>query len=145
MLARRELSTAQLRERLERKGAFEAPEIEHTLGRLQREGALNDRRTAVVHARHSAEIKLHGRLRATRELQRRGISRGLAAEAVAEVYDELDEGTVLERALARRLTGRIETRAELGRLYRYLIRQGFEGAAVMAALTACASADARLR
>ena len=135
MLARRELSTTQVRDRLERKG-FNLEQIASALRRLRHEGALDDRRTAVAYAHTSAHIKMHGRIRTTRELQRLGISPSLSKTAVVEVYDEVDERGLLERALARRLKGRIETRAELGRLYRYLIRQGFDGSKVMSALTA---------
>ena len=135
MLARRELSTTQVRDRLERK-RFDRAEIESALQRLRRGGALDDHRTAVAYAHSSAHIKMHGRIRTTRELHGLGISRTLSEAAIVEVYDELDECVLLERALARRLKGGIETRAQLGRLYRYLIRQGFDGSAVMSALTA---------
>ena len=51
------------------------------------------------------------------------------------MYGEFDEQVVLERALARRLRGEIQSRAELQRLYQYLLRQGFEASAAMATLT----------
>ena len=135
MLARRELSTAQVRERLRRKG-LTREEIEPALRRLRREGTLDDRRTALAYARHAATVSLRGRRRTLRELERLGLGSAQARAAVDEVFGDLDEHALLERALARRLRGRIRDRAELGRLYQYLIRQGFEGDMAMAALNA---------
>ena len=134
MLVRRELSTAQVSERL-RRLAFEPEQIEPALRRLVRDGALDDHRTAVTYAHRAAHVKMQGRRRAARELQGRGIDQRLAEAAVVQVYGELDEQVVLERALARRLRGEIHSRAELRRLYQYLLRQGFEASAAMATLT----------
>ena len=138
MLARRELSTAQVSERL-RRVAFEPEQIEPVLRRLVREGALDDHRTAVIYAHRAAHVKMQGRRRTARELKGFGIDRKQAEAAVVQVYGELDEQVVLERALARRLRGEIHSRTELRRLYHYLLRQGFESNAAMATLTARAA------
>ena len=142
MLACRELCTAQVKDRLHRKG-FSDTQIEPVVRQLRREGALNDHRTAVAYAHSAAHVKMRGRRRAVRELQGFGISREQSEAAVAHVYGELDERVVLERALARRLQGRVETRAEFHRLYHYLLRQGFDGHMVMTALTARTEPTAR--
>ena len=132
MLSRRELSTAQVRERLARKG-FDPDAVEGALARLREVRALDDARTAQALA-HRSHVRMHGRLRAVRELEGRGIDRGLAVRAVDAAYREVDEGELIARALARRLRGPIETPAALRRLYHYLVRQGFDGAAARAAL-----------
>ena len=134
MLARRELSTAQVRERLQRL-RFEPAQIEPALQRLVRDGALDDPRTAATYAHRAAHVKMQGQRRAARELRALGIDHKLAEAAVGQVYGEFDEQVVLERALARRLRGEIQSRAELRRLYQYLLRQGFEASAAMATLT----------
>ena len=141
MLARRELSSAQVRERLGRKGLAPA-DIERAIRRLRREGALDDRRTAVTYARQAALVKLRGPSRAVAELEARGIGKSDARAVVAEVFGELDEQMVLDRALARRLTGRVQDRAQFRRLYQYLIRQGFDGGLAAATLRARAKATA---
>ena len=141
LLARRELSTAQVRERLARKG-FGDDAIEAALARLQRVGALDDLRTARALAHRSANVRLHGRRRAVQELRSRGIERSLALKAVEATYRELDEHDLLERALARRLHGQIDSPAALRRLYQYLVRQGFDGAAAQAALRSHAAPQA---
>ena len=133
MLARHELSTAQVRQRLERKG-FGPDEVAGALRRLQRAGALDDERTAQALARRSAHVRLQGRLRALREIEGRGISRDLARRAVDAVYGELDEQELLERVLVRRLQGPLDSRAAMRRLYQQLIRQGFDAAAALSAV-----------
>ena len=142
MLSRRELSTAQVSERLARKG-FDRDAVEAALGRLRQVGALDDSRTAQALAHRSAQVRMHGRLRAVRELEARGIGRSLALSAVDAAYGEVDEDELIERALARRLRGPIETPAALRRLYHYLIRQGFDGAAARAALEPHTAPQAR--
>ena len=142
MLARRELSTAKLREKLQQKG-FSPSEVEAGVARLEATGALDDRRTAAALATRSAHVKLHGKFRAVRELQSHGIGRDLARQVVDEVYADVDEPTLLERALDKRVAGSIETPAELRRLYQYLVRHGFESAAARAAVMARATPSAR--
>ena len=133
MLARGELSTAQVRERLARKG-FDDAAIDAAVDKLRSVGALDDARAAQALARRAAHIRGHGRRRAIREIEGRGIGRELARQAVDTVYGELDEPALLERAVARAARGAPTDRAAQRRLYQRLIRQGFDGAAVVAAL-----------
>lgn len=138
MLARRELSEAQLRERLARR-QHETAAIEQAVTRLRDAGALDDRRVAVAIARTEAHIRSRGRTRALHRLHAAGIDDKLAEEAVAEVFGALDERALLERALERRLrgpSGRILDAAHFRRLYQQLVRQGFSPSAVMATLKA---------
>ena len=133
MLARGELSAAQLRQRLERKG-FGPDQITDALDRLRHSGALDEERTAQALARRSAHVRMHGRLRALREIEGRGIGRDLALRAVDAVYGELDEQDLLEQVLSRRLHGPLDSRAALRRVYQHLIRRGFDAAAALSAL-----------
>lgn len=127
-----------------RRRGFDRDAIEAAVDRLQREGALDDSRTARVHARRAARVTHRGPLRAEREIAALGIAPEVAHAAVAEAYAEHGVQTVLERALARRLpegaavTGRIH----FGKLYRYLVRQGFEPGMVTATLRNRAAASA---
>ncbi|HEY5618446.1 MAG TPA: regulatory protein RecX [Vicinamibacterales bacterium] len=134
MLARRELSEAQLRVRLERR-QFEPDDIEPAIARLRGEGALDDRRTALACARTEAHVKRHGRLRVLRQLEALGIARGLAKAAVAEVFADIDEDSLLAQTLERRLRQAASLdQAAVRRVQRYLLAQGFEAARVTAAL-----------
>jgi regulatory protein len=136
MLGRRELSTAQLRDRLARKG-FDAPAVTHAVTRLRDERALDDRRTAAAVARTAAGVKRHGPQRIRRTLEAMGIDRDLARQTVDEAFGEEGADARLLLALARRWhesRGRIPDRATFQRLYAALIRQGFAADRVMAAL-----------
>ena len=136
LLARRELSEVQLRRRLARR-KFDDEEIDGAIARLRREGALDDRRTAIACARTEANVKRHGRLRAVRAVEALGIARPLARAAVAEAFADLDEEALLAQAIDRRLrrsAGDAPTPAAVRRLHRYLLAQGFEAGRVTAAI-----------
>ena len=144
MLSRRELSEAQIRERLRRK-EFEPETIEAAVTRLREVRAIDDRRVATSAARTEANIRSRGRGYVLRRLQSIGIGPELAKEAVDEVFGALDETALLERALARRMRGRnarVQDQAQFRRLLNQLVRQGFPPSAVIAALKARARRDA---
>jgi regulatory protein len=132
MLARRELSEAQLRLRLARR-AFTAGDIDAAIERLRAERSLDDRRVALACARTEVGLRRRGRVRVLRHIESLGIARDIARAAVAEVFSELDEGALLEQALERRLRGAsLEDTATARRIHRYLIRQGFDPSRVTA-------------
>jgi regulatory protein len=135
LLARRELSEAQVRARLVRR-EFETAEIDAAVARLHEERALDDRRTALACARTEAHVKRHGRLRALRTVEALGIDRELARVAVAEVFGEIDEDALIAHALDRRLRhgAAIEEAAVARRVHRYLLAQGFDAGRVHAAI-----------
>jgi regulatory protein len=135
MLGRRELSEAQVRQRLARRD--HAPEaIDAAVARLREERALDDVRAAEAIARTQTSIKRRGKLRVRRQIEQAGIQPSTAARAVDAVFAALDPDALLEASLAKRLHGRrqIADEAELRRLHRYLIGQGFEPDRVMEAL-----------
>ena len=135
MLARRELTVEGVRSRL-RDREYSDTEISAAVDRLLETGALDDARVALAYARTAAAVKGRGRLRVVRELHAMGVARQTAAEAVAEVFGDLDERTMIARALQKKLRGRTKLRdqGERARLYQFLMRQGFSTAAVAAAL-----------
>ncbi len=135
MLARRELSEAQIRQRLaRRKHAVE--DINAAVVRLREERAIDDARVAEAIARTQVSIKKRGKLRVRRQIEQAGILPATANRAIDEVFGALDQDVLLESSLAKRLRGReqIADDAEFRRLYRYLIGQGFEPDRVMAIL-----------
>jgi regulatory protein len=135
LLGRREVSVAECRARLRERDHPEA-EIEPAIAHLMETGALDDRRVALAFARTSANVKGRGRLRIQRELQIKGISHEVAAEALAEVFGDADERALVSKALQRKLRGRtrLSDPSEYARLYQFLMRQGFTPAAVIAEL-----------
>ncbi len=138
MLARRELCEMQVRDRLARRE--HSPEaIDGAVARLRSTGALDDRRVALSRARSEARVKSRGRSRILRALEALGIAPEVAAAAVDEVFQAVDEAELLERALTRRLRGpapSIRDPAHFRRLHQQLVRQGFQPSAVVAALKA---------
>ena len=137
LLARRELSEVQLRQRLLRREHDETA-VDDAIVQLKSERALDDTRVAGAMARHEILTKKHGRLRAQRQLEAAGIAATAAREALDEVFAGLEGDEILEAALAKRLRGgqSIEDDAEFRRVYRFLMGQGFEPGKVMAALRA---------
>jgi SOS response regulatory protein OraA/RecX len=137
MLAGRELSVEGVRARLEDRG-YAPGDIARAIERLLDTGALDDRRVARAFARTAATVKHRGRLRVMRELLQMGIASEVAAEALGEVYGELDERAMIDAALRRKLRGRgrLADPLEYARIYQFLMRQGFSPAGVAAALRA---------
>jgi regulatory protein len=135
LLARRELSVEGLRARLLDRN-FSADDVQRAIDMLLENRSLDDGRVARAYARTAVTVKGRGRLRVQRELAAMGIARDVAAEALGEVFGETNERTLIARALQKKLRGRtrISGPPEFGRLYQYLMRQGFSPAAVTEAL-----------
>jgi regulatory protein len=137
MLARRELSEKQVRQRLARK-QHDADEIDSAIARLLDEKALDDSRVAAAIARTETLLRKRGKMRVRMQIERAGIAKETAKRAVDEVFGAIDDGALLQSSLTKRLRGgdTIEDDREFQRLYRYLIAQGFESDQVMQALRA---------
>jgi regulatory protein len=135
LLARRELSVEAVRARLEHRG-YSPDDIAEALARLLESGALDDRRVARAYARTAVTVKGRGRLRVNQELLQMGIRKDIAAEALGEVYGELDERALIADAIRKRLRGRPapKDQGEQVRLYQFLMRQGFSPSGVSTAL-----------
>jgi regulatory protein len=135
MLARRELSESQVRQRLARR-EYEPDAIDAAIERLKDNRSLNDERVAGAIARMEAGIRKRGRLRVKRQIEAAGIASSIAQRAVDEVFQDVDPDALLAAALDKRLHGRdrIADQREFARLYRYLVGQGFESDRVLSAL-----------
>jgi len=136
MLARRELSEQQVRQRLARKG-HDADAIEDAVARLRDERAIDDARVAEAIARTETSLKRRGKLRVRMQIERAGIAKSVAKSATDAVFDGIDDDTLIEAALRKRLRQRdqIADDREFQRLYRFLVSQGFEHDRVMKTLS----------
>ena len=135
-LARRELSTRQVRDRLMRR-EIPPEQVDDAIARLTADRTLNDRRVALAAARTDAAIHRRGRRRVLQHLLQIGIDRETAAAAVDEIFGDLDESALLDQAITRSLRGQSANtldRKGLARIVRRLIGQGFEPGAVYARL-----------
>ena len=135
MLARRELSEAQIRQRLARKG-HEHDDVNAAVERLRTERAIDDARVAEAIAHTDVTVRRHGKLRVRRHIEQAGIAPAIARHAIDAVFGEVDDEALLDASLEkrRRNSDQPMDRAEFRRLYRYLVAQGFEPDRVLAAL-----------
>ena len=135
MLASRELSESQIRQRLARRG-YTADEIDEAAVRLKSERAIDDARVAGAIARTETSLKRRGRLRVRRQIEQAGIAPDVARAALDATFEDIDDDALLLAALAKRLRGddAIEDERVFRRLYRYLVAQGFEHDRVLRAL-----------
>ena len=127
LLSGRELSERQLRERLSRRKC-DPDDIAKAVDRLRTDGTLNDRRVALAMAWRESVVRHRGRIRVLQKIRELGIAESIAGDAVDEVFGEIDEDDLLNRALERRLKGKAA--AELddkgrARIVRGLMAQGF--------------------
>jgi SOS response regulatory protein OraA/RecX len=113
-----------------------AADVDAAIAHLLETRALDDERVARAYARTAATVKGRGRLRIMRELHAMGIAKEIVSAALADVFGDLDERTLIARALQKKLRGRarIASAAEHARLYQYLMRQGFSPAVSIAGL-----------
>ena len=133
LLSARELSETQLRARLARRQC-DAEAINEAVSRLKGDGTLNDRRVAVALARMESAIKHRGRSRVVQKIRQAGVDSDTPEDAVREVFEEVDEGALLDRALERRLRGKATTDLDergRARVVRGLVAQGFRLEAVL--------------
>jgi regulatory protein len=137
MLARRELSEQQVRQRLARRG-HESTDIDDAVARLREERAIDDARVAESIARTETTLRRRGKVRVRMQIERAGIAKSIARQATNDVFDGIDDDTQIELALKKRLRGRatIVDDREFQRLYRFLVGQGFESEMVMKTLKA---------
>ena len=132
LLARRAHFTAQLRDKLARRG-YPPEEVDEALVRLARHGYLDDRTAARDFAAARLAREPLGRRRLAADLSRRGAPE----EVVSEVLDELlpdDDRAAAREAAATWLSRRRNPNKPA--LARYLERRGFSPAAIWGALEA---------
>ena len=132
LLAMRELSEAQIRQRLARRG-HDGTTIDSAVTRLKADGSLDDSRVAGAIARTETSVRKRGRLRVTRRIEAAGIASSIARRAVDDTFADIDGDALMSAALEKRLRGRphIADDREFQRLYRYLSSQGFESDRVL--------------
>ena len=135
MLARREYSEHQIRERLTAR-EFASEDIGDAIARLTEQRSLDDRRVAGAMARLELLVRRHGRLRAERQMKAAGLSSALIREALDATLTGTDADELVAASLARRLRhGQpIEDDKHFQRLYRFLIGQGFSTGQAIGAL-----------
>src|SRR5437764_11156675 len=105
MLARRELSEKQVRQRLARK-EYGQDDIDEAIARLRAERAIDDQRVAEAIARTETGIRKRGKVRVRMQIERAGIGKETAKAAIDSVFESVDDDALLESSLRKRLRGR---------------------------------------
>jgi regulatory protein len=135
LLARREVSEFQVRQRLSRRG-YDSASIDEAVARLKANRSLDDERVAGAIARTQTSVRGRGKRRVLQQIEAAGIASSIASKAVDEAFQDLDPDALLSAALSKRLRGRerIADDREFQRLFRYLIAQGFDTDRILAHL-----------
>lgn len=132
LLARRDHSRAELKKKLVAKGC-PVGQVDDALERLTRQGYLDDKRFAERWAESALASGRCFGVRLLLELQRRGVSRDVASEAVAAATVGHGERQVLACVVAKRFAAFDPEGASLKerrRVFDYLLRRGFSPTAV---------------
>lgn len=132
MLSRRELSRAELTDKLIDRG-FERDDVAEAVDRLADKRFVDDRRAAFAHVRTASRLKGRGRLRIQRELESRGFSRELTREALAEIPQDEDLHAI-QRFIARKRRTLDDTPEGRRKLFSQLLRRGFPADMISKAL-----------
>ncbi len=127
MLAAKERSVEELRERLlEGRGATKTA-VESVIERLREYGYLNDERFAQSYASLRLQQRPLGRQRLQRDLWLKKIDKPTADRALDQVFEAMPESEMIDRVIEKRirLRGKPKTRADAKKLFDHLLRQGF--------------------
>lgn len=103
LLSRRSHSSAELQQKLNRKG-YSADEIAAVLTEFSARGYLNDDEVALRWAQGLARNKCWGRAKISAYLAQKGISRETVDRVQRQVWQEFSEETVARRAFQKRFT-----------------------------------------
>lgn len=143
MLAARPLSEGQLRERLLAKPFADADSVDNCISRLKEMGFIDDRLFARNYADYRARMKPMGRSRLARELAGKKVSREEIGNALDEVFEEVGEDVLIDRAIEKRIRthGRPLDRAGAKRLFDHLARRGFDYDLIWRKLRALGTSD----
>jgi regulatory protein len=132
LLGRRDYTEHELAAKLTDRG-YPRDDVDAELVSLRDSRALDDRRVGAAHVRTAARIKRRGRLRIARELEARGLDRGLIQELLTELPAE-DDAAAIGRILEQRRVPAVLDPAARQRVFNHLLRRGFPAEAISRAL-----------
>ena len=125
-LTRRAHSTHEMRKYLARR-CEEKDAVSAVVARLREQRYLDDGRYALEYARRHANARRQGRFRIERELRARGVMDHYIDAALAAVFAETDEASLVRARIRRKLSSLRSPADEkkLASLYRSLLAAGF--------------------
>jgi regulatory protein len=127
LLAARQRSVAELRERLLAGRGATKTNVEEVIARLREYGYLDDAKFAQSYASLRLRERPLGRRRLERDLFIKKVDKQTAGTALDEIFEATPEAELIDRAIAKRvrLRGKPKSRADAKKLFDHLLRQGF--------------------
>jgi regulatory protein len=127
LLAARQRSVAELRERLLAGRGATNTNVEEVIARLREYGYLDDTKFAQSYASLRLRERPIGRRRLERDLLVKKIDKQTASTTLDEIFAATPEEELINRAIAKRvrLRGRPKSREDAKKLFDHLLRQGF--------------------
>ena len=138
VLGSRAHSTGEMREKLGRR-AENAEDVEGILARLKESQYLDDRQFAEGYATARLSNERFGKSRVLQDLRHRRVSNSLAEKTVQTVYQDVDEGALIEEWIRRKYRtaereSLFQSDKDLASAYRRLVRAGFKTGEIVKAL-----------
>jgi regulatory protein len=101
--------------------------VDEVIARLSEYGYLDDAKFAQSYASLRLRERPIGRRRLERDLSLKKVDKQTASTVLDEVFQEIPEEDLIERAIARRirLRGKPKSREDARKLFDHLLRQGF--------------------
>jgi regulatory protein len=127
LLAARQRSVAELRERLLTGRGATQTNVEEVIARLREYGYLDDEKFAQSYASLRLRERPIGRRRLERDLLIKKVDKQTAGTALDEIFAATPEEELIDRAIAKRvrLRGQPKSREDAKKLFDHLLRQGF--------------------
>lgn len=138
-LARRMRTVAELKRLM--RARIEEPESEYAetlvelvIRRLKDQGYLNDSHYAAYYSSMRRDNQKVGRMRVVTELKTRGVHGSIINKAVEEAYEGLNEEKQAREYLRKKRLERPKDQKQTARIFRQLVRAGFQSKTVFAIL-----------
>jgi regulatory protein len=137
-LARRMRSVAELkrllRNKVEANTEFGQTLVELIVVRLKNQGYLNDAKYAAAYSSFRRDNEKFGRLRVVTDLKARGVHSDVIEKAVSTAYEEVNEEKLARDFLHRKRLRKPADQKQAARIFRQLMRAGFQSKTVFAIL-----------
>jgi len=137
-LARRMRSVAELkrllRNKVEANTEFSQTLVELIVVRLKNQGYLNDAKYAAAYSSFRRDNEKFGRMRVITDLKAKGVHGDVIERAVSTAYEEVNEEKLARDFLRRKRLRKPADRKQAARIFRQLMRAGFQSKTVFAIL-----------
>jgi len=123
-----------LRARVETETEYGQTLLELVIRRLKDHGYLNDARYAAAYSSFRRDNEKYGRRRVISDLKTKGVHAQIIDQAVASVYDDVNEERQAREYLRRKRITKPKDQKQVARVFRQLLRAGFGSKTIFAIL-----------